>query len=76
MSAWMHVAGWVLVHFIWQGALLAIAAALALHACRRRAASLRYGIACATLVAMIAGTLATAGLVVASAVLATSSHSV
>ena len=28
MNAWMHVAGWVLVHFVWQGALLAVAAAV------------------------------------------------
>ena len=63
MSAWMHVAGWVLVHFIWQGALLAVVSALALRACRRRSASLRYGIACATLAAMLAAVAATATLV-------------
>ncbi len=63
MSAWMHVAGWVLVHFIWQGALLAVVSAMALRACRRRSASLRYGIACATLAAMLAAVAATAALI-------------
>ena len=63
MSAWVHVAGWVLVHFIWQGALMALVSALVLRACRRRSASLRYGIACATLAAMLAGVAATAALV-------------
>ena len=26
MNAWMHVAGWVLVHFVWQGAVVALVA--------------------------------------------------
>ena len=55
MNAWMHVAGWVLVHFVWQGAVLAIVAALALHA--SAAGGLRLcdtRIACATLAAMLA----------------------
>ena len=63
MNAWMHTAGWVLVHFVWQGAVLAFVAALALQACRRRSASVRYGIACATLATMLAAVLATAALV-------------
>ncbi len=63
MNAWMHIAGWVLVHFVWQGAVLAFVAALALHFCRRRSASVRYAIACATLATMLAAVLATAALV-------------
>ena len=55
MSPWMHVAGWVLVHFVWQGAAVAIVAAIALRLCRRQSASVRYGIACGALVAMLAG---------------------
>jgi uncharacterized protein (TIGR03435 family) len=53
MSAWMYVAGWVLVHFVWQGALLAIGAALALHLCRRQSASVRYAIGCGSLLTMV-----------------------
>ena len=53
MSPWMHVAGWVLVHFVWQGAALAVVAAIALRSCRRQAASVRYGIACGALVSML-----------------------
>ena len=68
MTTWMHVAGWVLVHFLWQGAALAIVAALALHALRRHSASVRYGFACATLVAMLAAVGATAALVDVSGV--------
>ncbi len=64
----MHVAGWVLVHFVWQGTALAIVAALALHAFRRHSASVRYQIACATLGAMLAGVLATTALVDVSGV--------
>ena len=36
MNAWMHVAGWVLVHFVWQGAVIALVAALVLHLCRHQ----------------------------------------
>ena len=63
MNAWMHVAGWVLVHFVWQGAVVAIAAALVLHLCRRRAASVRYVIACGAMSVMLLGVVATAALV-------------
>ncbi len=46
MNAWMYVAGWVLVHFVWQGAVVASLAALILRcAVHRRSAS------CATLIA-------------------------
>ena len=63
MNAWMHVAGWVLVHFVWQGAALAIVGAVVLHACRRHSASVRYAIACGALIAMLSAVLATAALV-------------
>ena len=63
MSAWTHVAGWVLVHFVWQGAVLALAAALALRLCRRQAASVRYVIACGAMTTMLSGVVATAALV-------------
>jgi beta-lactamase regulating signal transducer with metallopeptidase domain len=46
--------GWVLLHFVWQGALIAALCALALAALRRSSANLRYMIACAALLAMAA----------------------
>lgn len=76
MNGWMHTAGWVLVHFVWQGAVLAFLAAVALHACRRRSASVRYGIACATLATMLAAVLATAALVDVSGVQKATPHRV
>jgi uncharacterized protein (TIGR03435 family) len=63
MNPWMHVAGWVLVHFVWQGAALAIVAAVALRLCRRHSASVRYAIACGALVAMLVGAIFTAAVV-------------
>lgn len=63
MNAWMHVAGWVLVHFVWQGTVVAFVAALILRLCRRRAASLRYVMACGAMGAMLLGVMATAALV-------------
>ena len=63
MNAWMHVAGWTLVHFVWQGAALAIITAVALRLSARQSASVRYVIACVALAAMLASTAATAALV-------------
>jgi uncharacterized protein (TIGR03435 family) len=63
MNAWMHVAGWALVHFIWQGTVVALVAALVLHLCRRRTASVRYLIACGAMVAMLFAVVMTAALV-------------
>lgn len=53
MSAWTYVAGWALVHFLWQGTAIALLAALVLHMCRHRSASVRYLIACGAMVAML-----------------------
>jgi uncharacterized protein (TIGR03435 family) len=63
MNAWMYVAGWVLIHFVWQGAAIAIAAACALRLCRNQSASVRYAIACSAMVAMLLGAVATGALV-------------
>ena len=60
MNAWMYIAGWVLVHFVWQGALIAAAAALILKLCRHQSASLRYVIACGAMAAMLGGVVVTA----------------
>ena len=67
MNAWMYVAGWVLVHFVWQGAVVATAAALVLHLCRRQTASVRYLIACGAMTVMLFGVVTTAALVKAPA---------
>ena len=67
MSAWMHVAGWVLVHFVWQGAVVAMAAALVLRLCRRQTASVRYVIACGAMIVMLLGVVTTAVFVEAPA---------
>jgi uncharacterized protein (TIGR03435 family) len=55
MNAWMHVSGWVLVHFVWQGAVVAMAAALVLRLCRRQTASVRYVLACGAMLVMLLG---------------------
>ena len=44
--------GWALVHFIWQGALIAVALGAVLHGLRRRSANARYVACCAGLVLM------------------------
>ena len=46
--------GWMLLHFVWQGALIAALSGLAFVAFRRASAHLRYLIACSALVAMAA----------------------
>ena len=44
------MAAWTLLHFFWQGGLVAGALAVALTLLRRRSSHLRYGVACAALV--------------------------
>src|SRR4051794_1183555 len=44
--------GWALIHFIWQGALIAALAAIALFALRRSAADVRYVVAAIALTLM------------------------
>src|SRR5690242_17044780 len=46
--------GWVLLHFVWQGAAIAAVCAIAFAALRRASARLRYLIACSALLAMAA----------------------
>jgi bla regulator protein BlaR1 len=46
--------GWVLLHFVWQGAICAGLLAIVLLALRRASANARYFAACATLLAMAA----------------------
>ena len=60
MSAWTYVVGWTLIHFVWQGAVLAAVAAAALQLARRRSPTVRYVIGCAVLAAMLASPVMTA----------------
>ena len=63
MSAWIEVTGWTLIHFVWQGGLLAAATAVALRVCRQRSSHTRYGVACLGLAAMLASAMTTAATV-------------
>jgi beta-lactamase regulating signal transducer with metallopeptidase domain len=62
MTPWTYIVGWTLVHFVWQGAALAILAAVALRLCRHRTADARYAVACAVLASMLASPVVTARL--------------
>lgn len=54
MTTWIDLAGWTLVHFVWQGALIAALAAVGLRLLRARTALARYALACAALGMMLA----------------------
>ncbi|MCE5278371.1 MAG: M56 family metallopeptidase [Planctomycetaceae bacterium] len=56
----IHALGWALVHSLWQGALIAAAAALALRLIPPVRSRARYATACAALLAMVLLTAATA----------------
>jgi beta-lactamase regulating signal transducer with metallopeptidase domain len=64
---WVQVAGWTLVHFVWQGGLIALAGAAALRFLRTASAQARYGIACAALAAMLVSPAMTARVISTSA---------
>jgi beta-lactamase regulating signal transducer with metallopeptidase domain len=53
MNPWIHVTGWTLIHFVWQGAVLAVLTAAVLRLCRYRSPETRYVIACGSLGAML-----------------------
>jgi beta-lactamase regulating signal transducer with metallopeptidase domain len=53
MTPWTFVIGWTLVHFLWQGSLIAVVAATVLRLVRRHSSTLRYLMACAALAAMV-----------------------
>ena len=61
MSAWISVVGWALIHFVWQGIVLAVVTAVVLRACRQRSANTRYLVACVGLVLMVVTPVVTAG---------------
>jgi beta-lactamase regulating signal transducer with metallopeptidase domain len=57
---WAQTLGWTLIHFLWQGAALGLAAWLGLVLLRGASARARYGLACAFLLLMVAAPVATA----------------
>jgi len=60
MTSWIDVVGWTLLHFVWQGALIAVFAALLLRLLKSSRPQLRYAVACGALSTMLASPLATA----------------
>ena len=60
MSPWIDVAGWTLVHFVWEGAVIAAIAAILLRALRDRSPQSRYAVACGALLVMLAAPAVTA----------------
>ncbi len=60
MNEWVQIAGWVLLHFLWQGSLVAIAAVTVLRFCRLASSNIRYIVSCFALAAMLAAPLMTA----------------
>ncbi|MCE1205737.1 MAG: M56 family metallopeptidase [Holophagaceae bacterium] len=57
---WAQILGWTLIHFLWQGLALGLAAWLGLVLLRGASARARYGLACACLLLMVAAPAATA----------------
>ncbi len=55
-----QVLGWALLHFLWQGALVALLYASLRVILQRRTANVRYAVACGALVLMLASPIATA----------------
>ncbi|HXV85171.1 MAG TPA: M56 family metallopeptidase, partial [Gemmatimonadales bacterium] len=55
----IQVVGWTLIHFVWQGALIAAALALALAVTGKRSPTIRYGLGLAAMLTMAAWPLAT-----------------
>jgi uncharacterized protein (TIGR03435 family) len=53
MNAWIDLAGWTLIHFVWQGAVVAAIAGGLMWLLRHRSPQARYAVACAGLVAML-----------------------
>ena len=52
-SGLVHQVGWTLIHFLWEGSILAGLLALLLWATKGRSPRLRYGLACFVLMAML-----------------------
>jgi uncharacterized protein (TIGR03435 family) len=61
MNAWIDLAGWTLVHFLWQGTAISAAASALMWLLRQHSPQARYAVACAALIAMLAAPVITAG---------------
>jgi uncharacterized protein (TIGR03435 family) len=59
MIFWTHVLGWTLVDFVWQGAALAVIAALGLRVLRNAPSQTRYSAACIVLALIVGSPLVT-----------------
>ncbi len=68
MTPLLQTIGWALIHFLWQGAVIAGGASTLLRLTRQRSASVRYIIASASLLAMLAAPVVTARLMWAGTV--------
>ena len=60
MTGWVEIAGWTLVHFVWEGAAIALFAAIALRLLRTSRPQARYVVACAALAVMLVAPAVTA----------------
>jgi hypothetical protein len=60
----IHAIGWSLLHFLWEGAIVALLLASALRLLSNRSSQLRYTAACCALLLMAASPLVTFGLLV------------
>ena len=78
MTPFLQSAGWTLMHFVWQGAAVAMIAAAALRLTARRSANVRYLIGCGALALMLAAPAATLRLLwpAADSAVADASHEV
>src|SRR4051812_28808106 len=68
MNNWTYVVGWTLIHFIWEGAVLALLGAAVLQLCRHCSANTRYATACAALAAMLVAPVVTACVMLAPSI--------
>jgi beta-lactamase regulating signal transducer with metallopeptidase domain len=60
MARWIDVAGWTLLHFVWQGSAIAVAAAVGFRLLRAAAPHVRYALAGAAMAAMLVAPAVTA----------------
>jgi beta-lactamase regulating signal transducer with metallopeptidase domain len=62
MAPWIDVAGWTLLHFVWQGAVIGAGAAIGFWLLRDATSDVRYTMAGAALILMLLSPIVTAGL--------------
>ena len=66
MTPFFEIAGWTLIHFVWQGTAIGLATAVALKLAAHRSPNVRYVVACTGLALMVAAPIATARLLTRS----------